>query len=169
MISTDNQYELSSWLCEKIGLVPTPDLRCIGVYRSGVVIGCIGFDQFNGASLTIHSAGAEFGWITRGLIKVVFEYAFNVCKVKMIIGLVPSGNKEALRFNTHLGFKTKLVFEDAHPDGALVIMTMLRRECRYLTRSEPNGQEIGSPTPTGLQSLSRANGEVVQRVTCATD
>ena len=153
MITTDNQHELAAWLCNKIGLVPTPYLMCIGVCRDSAIIGCVGFDQFNGASLVMHAAG-EQGWLSRQLIYVVFNYAFNVCNVKMLIGLVPSDNRDALRFNSHLGFKTALVLEDAHPDGALVLMTMLRGECRYLSWSDPNGQEISSTSSARLQSLS---------------
>jgi hypothetical protein len=140
VISTENQSELSTWLCERIGLVASPALRCIGVLRNSTIVGCVGFDQHNGASLVMHCAG-EAGWLTLKFLRVVFQYAFNVCKVKMVIGLVPSGNKDALRFNTHLGFKTRLVLEDAHPDGALVLMTMLRGECRYIYKGE-HGQEI---------------------------
>jgi RimJ/RimL family protein N-acetyltransferase len=81
----------------------------------------------------MHVAG-DPGWLTRELLRVCFDYPFNVCKVNMIIGLVPSGNKEAIRFNTHLGFRLETTLVDAHPDGALLLMTMRRGECRYLTR-----------------------------------
>lgn len=88
----------------------------------------------------MHVAGTP-GWLTRELIWAAFDYPFNVCKVNMIIGLVPSGNADALRFNNHLGFKQVLKLEGAHPDGALVMMTMTRGECRYLNR-ERHGQEV---------------------------
>jgi hypothetical protein len=88
----------------------------------------------------IHVAG-DPGWFTKDMLYSVFEYPFNTCNVNVLIGLVPSGNVEAIRFNKHIGFKTKLVLEGAHPDGALVLMTMERGECRYLNRRR-NGQEI---------------------------
>lgn len=82
----------------------------------------------------MHVAG-EPGWLTRDLIRCTFDYAFEVCKVNMIIGLVPSGNKDAIRFNTHLGFSTVTKLVGAHPDGSLILMTMTRGECRYLNRN----------------------------------
>lgn len=100
----------------------------------------MGYDSYNGASIQMHVAGTP-GWITKDILKAGFDYPFNVCKVNVIIGLVPSGNAEALRFNTHLGFTKRLELEGAHPDGSLIMMTMTRGECRYLNRNS-NGQEI---------------------------
>ena len=140
------QEELKQWLCDRIGLVPTPDIRLIGSVRGDRILGVVGFDGYNGASLQMHVAG-EQGWLTRDLIWATFDYAFNVCNVSMIMGLIPSGNSDAIRFNTKLGFKTELVLDGAHPDGSLWLMTMRRRECRFLHR-ESNGQEIRTSTGT---------------------
>ena len=144
MIVTDGQAQLREWLCERIGLVPTRDLVCIGRLGTKGLVGVVGFDQFNGASAMMHSAG-EGNWLSRDMLYACFDYPFRVCGVNMVIGLVPSGNTQALRFNKHIGFKTELVLDGAHPDGSLVLMTMRRGECRYLTRNRPNGQEISSP------------------------
>lgn len=151
MVSCERQLELRDWLCERIGYVPTKNIQCIGSVRGGIILGVVGFDGYNGASLQMHVAGTP-GWLTRQLIWSCFDYAFNVCKVNMIIGQVPSGNAEAIRFNHHLGFRTRLELEGAHPDGSLILMTMERRECRYLMREiklrlkEPHGQEVKSAT-----------------------
>ena len=134
-MSSDTQQELKKWLCDKIGLIPTPDLCCIGSISDKGILGVVGFDQYNGSSIVMHVAGTP-GWLTRDLIWACFDYPFNVCKVNMIIGLVPSGNTDAIRFNTHLGFETRVVLEDAHPDGSLILMTMRRGRCRYLSRKK---------------------------------
>lgn len=133
MVCSDNQEVLREWLCNRIGLIPTSSLCCIGSVSGTDILGVVGFDQYNGSSIIMHVAG-DPGWLTRELLKACFDYPFNICKVNMIIGLVPSGNKEAIRFNTHLGFKLETTLVDAHPDGALLLMTMRRGECRYLTR-----------------------------------
>lgn len=143
MVSSDDQAALRDWLCEKIGYAPTKNIQCIGAVIGGKIRGVVGFDNYNMASVQMHVAG-EPGWLTRELIRVCFDYPFNVCKVKVIIGLVPSGNVDAIRFNKHLGFKVIHELEGAHPDGSLVLMTMRRGECRYLKR-ERHGQEIRTP------------------------
>jgi L-amino acid N-acyltransferase YncA len=142
MVSCENQLELVNWLCERITLAPTSYIQCIGSVIGGRIKGVIGYDGYNGASIQMHVAG-EPGWFTKDVLQAAFDYPFNVCEVNMIIGLVPSGNEDAIRFNTHIGFKTVSTLVGAHPDGALLLMTMERRECRYLNRNR-NGQEIQS-------------------------
>lgn len=94
----------------------------------------------------MHAAG-EPGWLSPTLLWVIFHYAFVVCGANMVIGLVSSGNDAAIRFNTHVGFKTVLNLEGAHPDGSLLLMTMLRRECRFLNK-ERYGQKLQAATTT---------------------
>lgn len=146
MVSSDNQEALRNWLCDKIGYEPTKNIQCIGSVVGGIIRGVVGYDGYNGASVQMHVAG-EPGWLTRDLIKACFDYPFNVCEVNVILGLVPSGNKEAIRFNEHLGFRVRTVLEGAHPDGSLILMTMTRGECRYLNRNS-NGQEIQAAEST---------------------
>lgn len=134
---------MKRWLCERIGLVATENIQTIGVESGGIIRGVVGFDNYNGASVQMHVAG-EPGWLTRDLLWATFDYAFRVLGVNMVIGLVPSGNREAIRFNTHLGFRTALTLEGAHPDGSLILMTMTLGECRYLNRKR-HGQEIRTP------------------------
>lgn len=141
MIVSDKQMELKDWLSEKIGLVSSPNLVCIGNRNAkGKLIGVVGYDGCNGASIQMHSAG-EGNWVTRRFLFAAFDYPFNVCKVNMVLGLIPSGNIQAMKFNLNLGFRVELVLSGAHPDGALWIMSMRREECRFL-QGFRNGQEI---------------------------
>jgi RimJ/RimL family protein N-acetyltransferase len=94
-------------------------------------MGVVGFDGYNGASVMMHVYG-EGNWVSRDLLKVAFDYPFNHLNCNLVMGLVPSGNKEALRMNRHLGFKVETTLEGAHPDGALILMVMRREECRWL-------------------------------------
>ena len=149
MIVTERQDILGTWLCNRIGLTPSPNLRCIGnLSAEGGIIGVVGYDGFNGASAQMHSAG-DGNWVTRDLLFAAFDYPFNVCKLNMVLGLLPSGNTQAIKFNTHLGFRTVLDLPGAHPDGSLIVMVMERRECRFLKR-KAHGQEIRSATSARL-------------------
>ena len=119
-------------------------MRCIGNVREDKILGVVGFDNYNEASVMMH-AGGEPGWMTASVIWVAFHYAFVVCGVNMVIGLVPSGNAQAIRFNTHVGFKIALNLEGAHPDGSLLLMTMTRGECRFLNKERYGQKVIPSP------------------------
>lgn len=135
------QSWMKEWLCERIGLTPTNDLVCIGNEFDGQLRGVVGYDNYNGASVMMHVAG-EGNWFTKDMLHAVFDYPFNVMEVNMVIGLVPSGNTDAIRFNKHIGFKLEYTIKGAHPDGALLIMSMTREECRFLNRARSrHGQE----------------------------
>jgi hypothetical protein len=142
VIVTDHQEVLVNALCEKIGLVPTPHIRCIGsVSENGMHLkGVVGFDGYNGASVMMHVCG-EGNWITRDLLRASFDYPFNFLNCNMVLGLVPSGNEQALKMNRHLGFKVENVLEGAHPDGALILMVMRREDCRWLKMKRSKNAE----------------------------
>lgn len=132
MVVSDFQHILAQYLCEKIGYVPTPHLKCIGhVGGDQMLNAVIGYDGFNGLSCQMHVAG-EGPWLDRAILKAAFTYPFEQMGCNVVIGIVPSGNIEALRLNKHLGFTEVLRIEGAHPDGALILMTMHRHECRWL-------------------------------------
>jgi hypothetical protein len=132
VITTNHQDLLASWLCKRIGLTPTPAIRCIGrLNAAGTLMGVVGFDGYNGASVQMHVAG-DGNWISRQLLWAAFDYPFNVMDCKVVFGLIPSGNRDAIRLNDHLGFQTDTVLPHAHPDGALIVMVMYREGCRWL-------------------------------------
>lgn len=141
MIQTAHQEILARWLCERIGYMPTPHLRCIGnVTKEGKILGVVGFDGWNGASCQMHVAG-EGNWVSKELIRVTFDYVFNVAGLNVLLGLVPSANEKALRFDKHVGFVEVARIEGAHPDGALVVLELRRENCRFL-RNKKYGQEV---------------------------
>lgn len=132
MIMTKGQDVLASWLCKQIGLPWSPDLRCIGeIGRHAHIRGVIGYNNYNRASVQMHVAG-EPGWVSRHILYAAFHYPFVALKCNVVLGLVPSGNKEALRFNRRLGFETLIELEGGHPDGALIMMSMRKENCRWL-------------------------------------
>lgn len=140
MIQTAHQEILARWLCERIGYMPTPHIRCIGnVTKEGKILGVVGFDGWNGASCQMHVAG-EGNWVSRELIRVTFDYAFNVAGMKVLLGLVPSDNERALKFDKHVGFVEVTRLKDAHPDGDLVVLELRRENCRFLRNK--HGQEV---------------------------
>jgi RimJ/RimL family protein N-acetyltransferase len=132
VITTLHQDILASWLCHRIGLTPTSAIQCIGrLSADGNLMGVVGYDGYNGASVQMHVAG-DGNWISRQLLWAAFDYPFNTMKCNVVLGLIPSGNKSAIELNEHLGFQIDTVIPHAHPDGSLVIMAMYRDGCRWL-------------------------------------
>jgi hypothetical protein len=133
VITTKHQDFLAAWLCERIGYVPSPHLKCIGSVDSteSVLRGVVGYDGYNGASVMMHMAG-EPGWIDKAILHAAFDYPFNEMGCNQVLGLVPSGNAAALAINKRLGFEVVAELPMAHPDGALVLMRMTRENCKWL-------------------------------------
>lgn len=131
MIVTSHQDMLATWLCNRIGLTPSPHIQCIGQVQDGKITGVVGFDGYNGASCVMHVAG-EGNWCTKSLLFATFDYPFNRLNCNVVMAFVPSGNKAALRFNKHIGFSDPIEISGAHPDGSLLFMTMNKAQCRFL-------------------------------------
>lgn len=147
MITTRHQDLMASWLCKRIKLAPTAHLQCIGnISPEHGILGVVGYDGFNGASIQMHSAG-DGNWVTRDLLFAAFDYPFNVCKAKVVVGYVSGKNAKAIKFNLHLGFSETFILADAHPEGELLIMSMRAENCRYLQRTH-HGQKRRSATST---------------------
>jgi RimJ/RimL family protein N-acetyltransferase len=138
VIDTTNQEELAEWLCSRIGLLPTKNLRCIGRRGAkGDIIGVIGYDSFTNASVQMHSAG-EGNWLSKEFLRVMFDYPFVVCKLKVVYGCVLESNERALKLNYRVGFKYEHTLKDCYLEGGAIIMSMSKDECRYL-KEIPHG------------------------------
>jgi len=101
-----------------------------GMESDGTLIAGVILDHYNGASACLHVAG-EGNWLTREYMRVVFDYCFGQLKLAVILGLVSSANREARRFDEHLGFRVSTVIANACPDGDLMIYTLRPEDCRY--------------------------------------
>jgi len=106
----------------------------IGLERDGELIAGVLYDHYNGASMAMHVAAEGKQWLNREYLWFCFYYPFEQVKVKKVIGIVPSTNTQALRFDKHLGFREEARIVGAAPGGDLVFLTMTRDECRYLER-----------------------------------
>lgn len=71
-------------------------------------------------------------WLTKSFLKAAFAYPFNQLKVNRVTGYVPAKNMAARRLDLHLGFKVEGVMRKALADDDVIVMGMLREECRFL-------------------------------------
>lgn len=115
--------------------------------NDGYLMGGVVYKDFNGRSVSLHVASLLPNWVNHDLLWVAFDYPFNHMKVDMLFGLVPSNNTKALEFDLRLGFKEIFRVPDAAPDADLILLQMLREDCRWLKlkprylRSNQVGQE----------------------------
>lgn len=96
------------------------------------LIAGVAYSDFNGVNIQMHVAAEGSRWMTREYLWTCFDYPFNQAKVERVTGLVGEGNKEARKFDEHLGFELETTLERAHPTGRLLIYRMWKSDCRFL-------------------------------------
>lgn len=117
--------------------------QVISVTSRGNLLGGNIFTGYTGVSIHTHTAGFAPGWATRDFLWVLFDYPFNQLGCRKVFGQVPETNERALEINLKLGFKVVARIEDVFPDGACLLLSLAREDCRWLSL-KPRGIKPGS-------------------------
>jgi RimJ/RimL family protein N-acetyltransferase len=83
-------------------------------------------------------------WMVREFLWFVFYFPFVQLEVTKIIAPVESGNLDCRRFIEHIGFNLEATLKDCAPKGDLLIYTMARDQCKWLSLKGPNVQTTGT-------------------------
>lgn len=123
-----------AWAANKIGIARfRPDAKGIASERDGVLTAVVVFDTFSECDCNMHIASdGSRRWLTRPLMKEAFHYPFNTLGLRRVTGIVPRKNKDALLFDQRLGFEVEGICREAMPDDDVVILGLLRRNCRMI-------------------------------------
>lgn len=112
--------------------VPTSISRTI----DGKLAGGVVYDNHHpGVSIEMHVAGFHPSWVSRDLIKAVFEYPFKELEVQRIFGRVPASNVRALEFDRKFGLEEIARVPGVFRDSDQVILCLERHNCRFLEAS----------------------------------
>lgn len=118
------------------GVPLSSTMKALGLRREGKLVAGVLYEGWNGVNLWMHSAIEPGAYLGRLFPWYVFHYPFNEIGCRRLTGLVEESNKEAMRFNTRLGFKVEARLAGAATDGGdTMIMVMTRENCRWLTRA----------------------------------
>lgn len=132
MIVFNRPNEVGPWVCERIGgTFHANDSTTIGYEVAGKLVAGVLFDSYRTRSLAIHVAG-EGQWLTRGLIRASFRYAFLQLGVGKLIALIDSMNAKSIRLTEYLGFRLEATVTGAGKSGDLLIYTMTPDTCRWI-------------------------------------
>lgn len=111
---------------------PAVDIVIARVSNSGELLGGVVYTNYTGASIGIHVAGFRPDWLNRDMLWVTFHYAFVQLGVKKVFAQMREANTKALEFNRKLGFKIVAKVADVFPDGACILSSLAREDCRWL-------------------------------------
>ena len=77
--------------------------------------------------------------ISKGFIKVVFGYAFQLANLRRLTALIEIENHESMRLVERLGFKREGTLRHAADNGNdLHVYGMLKEECKWVRNQAPN-------------------------------
>lgn len=131
-IVTDDHATLVAWAEQQLGERFMAGAYAIGQRRDGELVAVVVYEYRHAHNCNAHIASVGRHWLTRRFLVAMFHYPFIHLGAARITGIVPARNRAALRLNQHLGFTLEGVCREALPDDDLVIMGMLRRECRFI-------------------------------------
>ncbi len=128
MIITDVE-KIMELVCPEANIPYHGGYKGIVLFEDGYVKSGFLFENFNGANIDCHVAGEKF---TRQMIKFGFGYCFNQLKAKRMTAKISVENKKSLRFVERLGFEPEAVLKDYWPSGDVLIMVMMRENCKWI-------------------------------------
>lgn len=98
----------------------------------GKLLGGVIYSDATEDSISIHTAGFSPNWLSRDLLWVVFHWPFVQCNFQATFVKVRSSNNKSIEFARRLGFNTVAELSEVYRSDVLIIMRMLKRDCRWL-------------------------------------
>lgn len=124
---------LAAWASEIIGFEPRADFKAVGWQEHGKLRAVTLWDGFSQCDCNIHIASDGTGhWLRRQFLTTSFLHPFVQWDLRRVTGLVPAKNHAALRFDLHLGFVQEGVIRHALPDDDIILLGLLREDCRFI-------------------------------------
>lgn len=92
----------------------------------------VGYNGFVGRTCCMHVVIQRPDLVNPRMVRETFEYPFNVCNCEAVLAFVDSHNAAALKFDRKLGFRDVMTIPCGGPHGDMIVLQMLRGECRWL-------------------------------------
>lgn len=141
--NNDNRM-VCEYFFAKMQLQPTADFRGVlhipvefehlpaSMDHVGIAVGYAGFI---GKTCCMHTVITRPDLVSPRIVRETFEFPFIVCGLECVLALVESTNGPALKFNRKLGFREVHRIPHGGLDDDLVVMEMLRADCRWLSKA----------------------------------
>jgi RimJ/RimL family protein N-acetyltransferase len=139
VIVYDQKLRVGRWVMARTGFVDDwGNYEAIGLEKGGDLIAGVVYNQVSEFNCSMHVAAIPGRrWLTREYLNACFRYPFVQLGLLRVTGLVPAKNQQALRFDLHLGFKVEGIMRRCLGSDDLVVLGMLREECRYGQVEQP--------------------------------
>jgi len=122
----DDKQRVGAWLAEQVGQQSSwGDFYAMGAEVDGELVAGFVFNNFTDSSATCHIAVSKPSKLFLELLDHGFNYAFNVCGLLRLTGLVEASNTKALKLDEHIGFERESVMRKAGTGGQDIIVLAL--------------------------------------------
>ena len=129
----DRQPELIEWASKVIDMVPRDDVHALGWEEDGKIRAVTLYDTFSECDCFMHMASdGPRTWLKRAFLFTAFAHPFIQWKKRRVTVPVPSKNTDSLRFVRHLGFEQEGIIRHATKDDDIILLGMLRENCRFI-------------------------------------
>lgn len=136
-VITGKDHIFGPWVLEKMdgGQWFNGRGTTIGLFNDATdrISAAVLYEGANGASILLHCTGEGRDWLNREFLWYVFHYPFEELGVRKIISPVESTNEACIRFIKHIGFNLEATLKDASPKGNLLLFTLERENCKWLS------------------------------------
>lgn len=138
------------WISDRVGGGYVPGRgSTIGLFDAEAgILAATYFTDCNGASIVMHCAGEGKSWLNREFLWFTFYYPFEQLNVRKILSPVESDNLDCIRFIEHIGFTLEATLKDASPKGDLLIYSMGKQQCKWLSLKEKHRGKAESSSNT---------------------
>ena len=116
------------------GVCHVPDEFRGDVMHMEHVAVAVGYNAFIGRTCCMHVVIQRPELLSRSIVRDAFEYPFVTCNCEAVLALIDSANEAAINFDTKLGFREIARIPNGGPDADLIVMQMLRGDCRWLRK-----------------------------------
>jgi len=124
-------HSAGHWTAEKIkGSYFKARSQAIGLKQNGEFVAGVIYENWNRQSIVCHIAISSR--LTPRYLAVIFDYPFNVCKVKKIIVPVDATNLKSISLVKKMGFTEEARIKDGMADGDMILYTLAKDDCKYL-------------------------------------
>ena len=116
----------------KLGIALSDHAQFVGrLKEDGSIWGVTAFDHFSEYDCEIFMCG-EPGFGSRPLLKATFAYPFKQLGKKRVTARVDANDEHTLSIDRRIGFKEEGRLRDALGDRDIVVLGMLKDECRWI-------------------------------------
>ena len=122
------------WSDDFRGVIHVPQVMAGAVARMDDVAIAVAWNGFVGKTCCMHAVIQRPELVSPRIVRETFEFPFLHCGCEAILAFVDSENAAALNFDRKLGFKDIARIPHGGPEADLIILQMLRSECRWLRK-----------------------------------